>query len=109
MSIVSRPADRLAGPEQPAVEEIAAYVVAAAVWAPSVHNTQPWWFSVGGQELSLHADAGRQLRVADPRGREMMISCVPRSSLPGWPCGLLATFRRLPFCPIRASHCWWHG
>jgi hypothetical protein len=75
MSIVSLPADRLAGPEQPAAEEIAAYVVAAAVWAPSVHNTQPWWFSAGGQELSLHADAGRQLRVADPRGREMMISC----------------------------------
>jgi hypothetical protein len=75
MSIVSLPADRLAGPEQLAAQEIAAYVVAAAVWAPSVHNTQPWWFSAGGQELSLHADAGRQLRVADPRGREMMISC----------------------------------
>jgi len=75
MTIVSRPADRLAGPEQPGMEELAAYVVAAAVWAPSVHNTQPWWFSAGGQELSLHADAGRQLRVADPRGREMMISC----------------------------------
>ena len=75
MGIVSPPADRLSGPEQPAVEEIAAYVVAAAVWAPSVHNTQPWWFSADGRELSLHADAGRQLRVADPRGREMMISC----------------------------------
>ena len=24
--------------------EIASQVVAAAVWAPSVHNTQPWWF-----------------------------------------------------------------
>ena len=75
MGIVSLPTGRLAGLERPAVEEIAAYVVAAAVWAPSVHNTQPWWFSVGGQELSLHADAGRQLMVADPRGREMMISC----------------------------------
>jgi hypothetical protein len=75
MGTVSLPAGRLAGPEQPAVEEIAAYVVAAAVWAPSVHNTQPWWFSAGVQELSLHADAGRQLMVADPRGREMMISC----------------------------------
>jgi hypothetical protein len=75
MSIVSLSADRLAGPEQPAVEEIATYVMAAAVWAPSVHNTQPWWFSADGQELSLHADAGRLLRVADPRGREMMISC----------------------------------
>ena len=75
MSIVSLPADRLAGPEQPTAEEIAAYVVAAAVWAPSVHNTQPWWFSADGPGLSLHADAGRQLRVADPRGREMLISC----------------------------------
>jgi Nitroreductase family len=75
MDIVSPSADRPAGPQQPSVEEIAAYVVAAAVWAPSVHNTQPWWFSAGGQELSLHADAGRQLRVADPGGREMMISC----------------------------------
>jgi hypothetical protein len=75
MGIVSPLADRLAGPGQTTVEEIAAYVVAAAVWAPSVHNTQPWWFSAGGRELSLHADAGRRLGVADPRGREMMISC----------------------------------
>jgi hypothetical protein len=56
-------------------EEITRYVVTAAVWAPSVHNTQPWWFMVGRQQISLHADAGRQLRVADPDGREMMISC----------------------------------
>jgi hypothetical protein len=56
-------------------EDIARYVVAAAVWAPSVHNTQPWLFTVDGQQISLHADAGRQLAVADPDGREMMISC----------------------------------
>ena len=56
-------------------EEIARYVVAQAVWAPSVHNTQPWWFTVGGQQISLHADAGRRLAVADPEGREMLISC----------------------------------
>ena len=62
--------------QQPLTEvEVATYIAAAAVWAPSVHNTQPWWFSAAGQELSLHADAGRQLKVADPRGREMMISC----------------------------------
>ncbi len=75
MGTVSLPAGWPAGREQPAAEEVAAYVVTAAVWAPSVHNTQPWLFSAGGQEFSLHADAGRQLMVADPRGREMMISC----------------------------------
>jgi hypothetical protein len=56
-------------------EETARYVVAEAVWAPSVNNTQPWWFSAQGQQISLYADTGRQLAVADPAGREMMISC----------------------------------
>jgi nitroreductase len=56
-------------------EEIVRYVVARAVWAPSVHNTQPWRFTADGPQVSLHADAGRRLAVADPDGREMMISC----------------------------------
>src|SRR6516162_6116634 len=64
-----------ASPEPLAPMEIARYVVTAAAWAPSVHNTQPWQFTADGQLISLHADAGRQLRVADPDGREMMISC----------------------------------
>jgi nitroreductase len=56
-------------------EEIAAYLVGSAVWAPSLHNTQPWLFGTDGQELRLYADAGRQLMVADPAGRQMLISC----------------------------------
>src|SRR6516225_2129383 len=75
MNTPPSPADRLAGPERTTSEEIAAQVVAAAVWAPSVHNTQPWWFRAGSQEISVYADASRQLRMADPAGREMMISC----------------------------------
>ena len=55
--------------------QVTAYVVGAAVWAPSVHNTQPWWFAAEGAGIALYADAGRQLHVADPSGREMMISC----------------------------------
>lgn len=75
MDILPWPAGRLAGSELLTAEEIATQVVAAAVWAPSVHNTQPWWFSARGTGISLHADPGRQLMVADPGGREMMISC----------------------------------
>jgi hypothetical protein len=57
-------------------EEIIRYVVARAIWAPSVHNTQPWRFTAdGGPQISLYADASRRLAVADPDGREMMISC----------------------------------
>ena len=75
MNTLSSPSERLPRPERAAAEKVAAHVVAAAVWAPSVHNTQPWWFRAGGHEISLYADATRQLMVADPGGREMTISC----------------------------------
>jgi hypothetical protein len=61
--------------EQMTNEEIVRHVVARAVWAPSVHNTQPWRFTVDGPRLRLYADPGRRLAEADPDGREMMISC----------------------------------
>lgn len=47
----------------------------AAVWAPSVHNTQPWAFGVYGDEITLRADTDRRLPVSDPAGRELLISC----------------------------------
>jgi len=71
---LAAPATTLAGPEQTAAE-LAAHVVGEAVWAPSVHNTQPWWFSVDSGGLSLYADPARRLAAADPDGREMLISC----------------------------------
>src|SRR5579875_1856155 len=56
-------------------DEVLRLAVEAAVQAPSVHNTQPWRFGTEGPELIVHADASRQLKVADPGGREMLISC----------------------------------
>ena len=56
-------------------EQIVRYVVAEAVWAPSVNNTQPWRFTPDGDRICLHGDQERRLTVADPDGRELMISC----------------------------------
>jgi hypothetical protein len=56
-------------------DDVVRYVVASAVWAPSVHNTQPWKFKAEGDQISLHVDPARQLTVSDPDGREMLISC----------------------------------
>jgi len=50
-------------------------LVAAATQAPSVHNSQPWRFVLHPDRIELHADPGRLLRVADPTGRELHISC----------------------------------
>jgi hypothetical protein len=66
---------RLPGPPPVTEGEIAQQVVATAVWAPSVHNTQPWWFTSYEREICLHADGRRQLPIADPCRREMLISC----------------------------------
>ncbi|MFI7680438.1 Acg family FMN-binding oxidoreductase [Actinophytocola sp. NPDC049390] len=43
--------------------------------APSVHNTQPWRWLVGGDAVHLMADRARRLRVTDPDGRDLLLSC----------------------------------
>ena len=52
----------------------AGFLIEVARRAPSLHNTQPWHFTVSGDAIELQADASRQLLV-DPDGREMIISC----------------------------------
>ena len=49
-------------------EQIARHVVAEAVWAPSVNNSQPWRFVVGPDQIGLHADAGRRPIRSPVRG-----------------------------------------
>jgi len=56
------------------ITERAGYLVGVAARAPSLHNTQPWRFTVRDDAIELHADASRRLLV-DPDGREMLISC----------------------------------
>lgn len=49
--------------------------VAAAVRAPSPHNTQPWRFLVVGNRIEVLLDRDRVLTVADPEAREARLSC----------------------------------
>jgi nitroreductase len=46
-----------------------------AMRAPSVHNTQPWRWTVGEQSLHLYADTSRHLPHTDPDRRDLMLSC----------------------------------
>jgi len=61
--------------ETPRADMIAQSLIDAAVWAPSVYDTEPWRFGARGSTVTLHADTERRLAVADPDGREMFISC----------------------------------
>ena len=49
-------------------------MLATASRAPSVHNTQPWRFSVSEHAIELYADPARKIHH-DPIGRQMLISC----------------------------------
>ena len=66
--------EKTAEETRPILAEQASYLIAVAARAPSVHNTQPWRFTVGTDAIELHADLSRKLLV-DPVGREMLISC----------------------------------
>jgi nitroreductase len=70
------------------------YLVATASRAPSLHNSQPWRFRARGNVIELHADRGRNLRITDPGGREMLISCG--AALYGLRLGL----RKLGYRPV---------
>jgi len=50
-------------------------VVAAAVRAPSIHNTQPWRFHVADDTIDVYPDRSRQLTATDPSGRALRMSC----------------------------------
>ena len=51
-----------------------AFLLRYTVLAPSSHNTQPWKFAIGRDEIVLFVNKDRWLRVADPDQRELYAS-----------------------------------
>jgi nitroreductase len=45
-----------------------------AVLAPSTHNTQPWWFVIEDNRVTIGLDVSRGLAMVDPEDREGIIS-----------------------------------
>jgi nitroreductase len=56
-------------------QETFAAAVGEAVWAPSVHNSQPWRFRRTGRGAEVLVDPHRVLPVSDPDGRAARLSC----------------------------------
>jgi hypothetical protein len=66
------------GPEMMQTEprkDVIQEAVALACRAPSLHNTQPWRWTLDGSELHLFADRLRVVLSTDSTGREVLLSC----------------------------------
>ncbi len=74
-SAVDQGAVERAFPSRAGAAERLRFLLQWAVLAPSRHNTQPWTFEIEGDELRAYADPTRSLPVADPDGRQLVMSC----------------------------------
>ncbi len=61
-------------PRHGTLDEKLKFLLNYGVLAPSLHNTQPWKFTVHNGEIRILADRTRHLTVADPDARELYIS-----------------------------------
>jgi nitroreductase len=52
-----------------------AELIGAATRAPSIHNSQPWRFRHGGDDIEVLVDPDRMTRAGDPTGRAARVSC----------------------------------
>src|SRR6478752_772871 len=65
-----------AGTEQEVpVSAVLSDAAAAAGYAPSIHNTQPWRWKIRSRSLELWEAHARRLPITDPDGRMAAISC----------------------------------
>lgn len=62
-------------PRDAPIREQLGFVLRYAVLAPSPNNSQPWMFAIDDAGIEFYADRSRGLRMADPRGRELVMSC----------------------------------
>ncbi|MFF9896227.1 Acg family FMN-binding oxidoreductase [Streptomyces longispororuber] len=82
------------GPTTSLRDRAVSHLVRAAVLAPSPHNSQPWSFTRVGGALLVYADGRRRLRVSDPDGRQLVISCGAALF------NIRLTMRQLGFQPV---------
>ncbi|MFD1646248.1 Acg family FMN-binding oxidoreductase [Haloarchaeobius litoreus] len=68
------PPDTTSFPAGESLENQATFLVRYAILAPSSHNSQPWAFAVTEDSVLVYADESRRLDVADPDGRELLLS-----------------------------------
>ena len=54
--------------------ELAKLLISFAVLAPSGHNSQPWLFHIGDNEIIISPDYAKRLDVVDSENRELFIS-----------------------------------
>jgi hypothetical protein len=63
-------------PHKGSAAEKLAFCLRYAVLAPSVYNTQPWFFAVAGDTVSIYIDRRYGLAVADPEDRQALMACA---------------------------------
>ncbi len=63
-------------PKDGSSAEKLAFCARYAILAPSTYNTQPWYFRISGDTLSLYADRRYALPVIDSDDRELTLFCA---------------------------------
>ena len=58
-----------------AINDGLAGAIAAAGYAPSIRNTQPWWWCLDGDTANLYLERSRVRTVTDPDLRQAILSC----------------------------------